>query len=80
MTIGFLKALHKHNFHMPEDVAVVGFNVLGFTPFLNPPLTQARAPAELVSRIATERLIALLENKSSSDVVVLVGVSYEQYE
>jgi hypothetical protein len=33
-----------------------------------------------VGRIATERLIALLENKSSSDVVVLVGVSYEQYE
>ena len=69
--IGVLKALHKHGFRIPEDAAVIGFDDLGFAPFLNPPLTTVRAPTESVGRIATERLFNLLENKPASDVVVL---------
>ena len=69
--IGVLRALHKHGYHVPEDVAVIGFDDLGFASFLNPPLTTVRAPTESVGRIATERLFSLLENKPSSEVVVL---------
>jgi LacI family transcriptional regulator len=69
--IGVLKALHKHSFRIPEDVAVIGFDDLGFAPFLNPPLTTVRAPTESVGRIATERLFALLENHPSEEMVVL---------
>ena len=69
--IGVLKALHKHSIRIPEDVAVIGFDDLGFAPFLNPPLTTVRAPTESVGRIATERLFALLENHPSEEAVVL---------
>jgi LacI family transcriptional regulator len=69
--IGVLKALHKHGIRIPEDVAVIGFDDLGFAPFLNPPLTTVRAPTESVGRIATERLFALLENHPSEETVVL---------
>jgi DNA-binding LacI/PurR family transcriptional regulator len=69
--IGVLKALHKHGFRIPEDVAVIGFDDLGFAPFLNPPLTTVRAPTESVGRIATERLFALLENHPSEEMVIL---------
>jgi DNA-binding LacI/PurR family transcriptional regulator len=69
--IGVLKALHKHNYRIPEDIAVVGFDDLGFAPFLNPPLTTVRAPTESVGRIATEKLFSLLENQSSDESVVL---------
>lgn len=69
--IGVLKALHKHSFRIPEDVAVVGFDDLGFAPFLNPPLTTVRAPTESVGKIAVERLFGLLENHPSDEVVVL---------
>jgi DNA-binding LacI/PurR family transcriptional regulator len=69
--IGVLKALHKHEYRIPEDVAVVGFDDLGFAPFLHPPLTTVRAPTESVGRIATERLFAVLENQSSNETVVL---------
>ena len=69
--IGVLKALHKHGFRIPEDVAVIGFDDLGFAPFLNPPLTTVRAPTESVGRIAAERLFGLLENHSSEETVVL---------
>ena len=69
--IGALKALHKYGYRIPEDVAVIGFDDLGFAALLNPPLTTVRAPTELVGRIATERLFSLLENQISDEAVIL---------
>ena len=69
--IGVLKALHEHDCKVPEDIAVIGFDDLGFAPFLNPPLTTVRAPTEAVGRIATERLFGLLENQPSDEVMIL---------
>jgi DNA-binding LacI/PurR family transcriptional regulator len=69
--VGVLKALHKHGYRIPEDVAVVGFDDLAVAPFLNPALTTVRAPTESVGRIAAERLFALLENQALSEAVVL---------
>ena len=69
--IGVLQSLHKHDVRIPEDVAVIGFDDLGFASFLNPPLTTVRAPTRKVGQIATERLFALLENHPTNDVLFL---------
>lgn len=69
--IGVLKSLHEHSVRIPDDVAVIGFDDLGFAPFLNPPLTTVRAPTERVGKIATERLFGLLENHPSEEVIIL---------
>jgi LacI family transcriptional regulator len=69
--IGALQALHKYGYRIPEDIAVIGFDDLGFAPFLNPPLTTVRAPTESVGRIATERLFSLLENQNLDEELVL---------
>jgi len=69
--IGVLRSLQSHGYKIPQDVAVTGFDDLGFAPFLNPPLTTVRAPTETVGRIATERLFGLLENHPSDEVVIL---------
>jgi DNA-binding LacI/PurR family transcriptional regulator len=69
--IGVLKSLHEHALRIPEDVAVIGFDDLGFAPFLNPPLTTVRAPTERVGQIATERLFRLLDEHPSSEVIIL---------
>ena len=69
--IGVLKSLHEHGLRIPEDIAVIGFDDLGFAQFLNPPLTTVRAPTEAVGRVATERLFSLLENQSTDGSVLL---------
>jgi LacI family transcriptional regulator len=69
--IGVLRSLQNHGYSVPKDIAVIGFDDLGFAPFLNPPLTTVRAPTEAVGRIATERLFGLLENRPSDEVVIL---------
>jgi DNA-binding LacI/PurR family transcriptional regulator len=69
--IGVLKSLHEHGLQVPEDVAVIGFDDLGFAQFLHPPLTTVRAPTEAVGRLATERLFDLLEEQASNETAVL---------
>jgi len=71
--IGVLQSLQQHGLKIPGDVSVVGFDDLGFAPFLNPPLTTVRAPTESVGRIATEKLFDLLEkHMSNPDGVVIL--------
>jgi DNA-binding LacI/PurR family transcriptional regulator len=69
--IGVLRSLQKYRLNVPQDVAVVGFDDLGFAPFLNPPLTTVRAPTEEVGRIAAEKLFRLLEDQPINEVMIL---------
>ena len=69
--IGVLRSLRQHELNVPDDVAVVGFDDLGFAPFLNPPLTTVRAPTEEVGRIATEKLFKILEDQPINEVMTL---------
>lgn len=69
--IGVLRSLQKHGLNVPKDVAVVGFDDLGFAPFLNPPLTTVRAPIEDVGRVAAEKLFKLLEDQPINEVMIL---------
>jgi DNA-binding LacI/PurR family transcriptional regulator len=70
--IGVLKALRENNYRVPEDISVVGFDDLSFSPFLNPPLTTVSAPTEAVGRIATEQLFSLFDKQyPDADVTLL---------
>jgi DNA-binding LacI/PurR family transcriptional regulator len=70
--IGALEALQQHGLKVPEEIAVIGFDDLGFAPFLNPPLTTVRAPTETVGRMAAERLFAILENQPANESTVIL--------
>lgn len=70
--IGVLHSLQHHGLQVPKDISVVGFDDLGFAPFLNPPLTTVRAPTESVGRIATEKLFALLEKQAQNQEPVVI--------
>ena len=69
--IGVLTALREAGYRVPEDVSVVGFDDLGFSAFLTPPLTTVSAPTEAVGRIATEQLFSLFDKQFPEDVTLL---------
>jgi DNA-binding LacI/PurR family transcriptional regulator len=69
--IGVLEALKEHEYRVPEDVAVVGFDDLQISAYLTPPLTTVRAPTETVGRIAAERLFHLLKEGDSEGMALL---------
>ena len=70
--IGVLTALREQGIRVPEDVSVVGFDDLGFSAFLTPPLTTVSAPTEAVGRIAAEQLFSLFDKQYPEDNVTLL--------
>ncbi|MBN8655222.1 MAG: LacI family DNA-binding transcriptional regulator [Anaerolineae bacterium] len=69
--IGVLAALRDKGYRVPEDISVIGFDNLGFSSFLTPPLTTVSAPTEKVGQIATEKLFSLFEEQFLEDVTLL---------
>ncbi len=69
--IGVLDALKDAGKRVPDDVAVIGFDDLRLTSFLNPPLTTVRAPTEQVGRTAAEQLFRLLDKQSPDPMILL---------
>ena len=69
--IGVLNSLRTHGYRVPEDVAVVGFDDLGFSAFLTPPLTTVSAPTEAVGRIAAEQLFSIFDKQFPESVTLL---------
>jgi DNA-binding LacI/PurR family transcriptional regulator len=69
--IGVLTALRENGLRVPEDVSVIGFDDLGFSAFLTPPLTTVSAPTEAVGRIAAERLFSLFDKQFPEDITLL---------
>lgn len=61
--IGVINALKEHGYHVPDDVAVVGFDDSRLSAFLTPPLTTVRAPTEEVGRMAAEQLFDVINGQ-----------------
>ncbi len=87
--IGVLTALRDKGYQVPEDISVIGFDNLGFSSFLTPPLTTVSAPTEKVGQIATEKLFSLFEEQFLEEVTLLpteliirrsCGCNYESEE
>lgn len=67
IALGTLMALDNLGLHVPQDVAVVGFDDLPPNLVVNPILTVASQPAYEMGRKATQLLLERLENKNGEE-------------
>lgn len=68
---GVMMALRRANMHVPNDVAVVGFDDVPMARHLNPPLTTVRVPIETASYLAARQLVRLVRNDAADPVTIL---------
>lgn len=68
---GVMAALHQANKHVPQDVAVVGFDDAPFSRYLTPSLTTVRAPTEQVGRTAVRQLVKIICNEKTEPLILL---------
>lgn len=59
--IGAIAALKEANVNVPQDIAVVGFDDIRLSSYLDPALTTVRVPIEKVAQTAIMRLVELIE-------------------
>jgi LacI family transcriptional regulator len=69
--IGALAALTQVGLRVPTDVALVGFDDMAPSRYLNPPLTTVRAPTEQVGREAVKQLVQRIRTGQAESEVLL---------
>lgn len=68
---GVVSALIRAGKHVPQDVAVVGFDDLPIARYLRPALTTVRAPIERVGREGVRQLVRLIRGQQAEALVLL---------
>jgi DNA-binding LacI/PurR family transcriptional regulator len=68
---GVVSALIRAGKHVPQDVAVVGFDDLPIARYLRPALTTVRAPIEQVGREGVRQLVRLIRGQQAEALVLL---------
>jgi len=65
MCIGIYQAIYEEQLRIPDDIAVVGYDDLPVTRFMDPPLTTVYQPKYEVGNLAAELLIDQIKAGSS---------------
>jgi LacI family transcriptional regulator len=60
MALGGLRYCQRHQIRVPQDLAIVGFDNIEFGAYAATPLSSVDYPFEMVSRLAVQRLLALI--------------------
>jgi LacI family transcriptional regulator len=57
IAFGCIKALNNHNYKVPENISIIGFDDLPSSSLSDPPLTSIRVSSNYIGRRAVEKLI-----------------------
>ena len=68
MAIGTMKALQQNGYHVPNDVAVVGFDDIALAQYANPPLSTVRIQKKLWGEIAAKTLFEMLDKQYDAEL------------
>jgi LacI family transcriptional regulator len=71
MALGALRALLDAGLHVPDDVALVGFDDMPFAATTHPPLTTVHQPIADLGRRAVQLLLSLIEGEAQQRQLVL---------
>jgi DNA-binding LacI/PurR family transcriptional regulator len=63
IALGAIQWLHLHNFRVPEDVAVTGFDDITESTFAIPPLTTVHVHKQHMGELAAERIVKRIEDE-----------------
>lgn len=74
MAIGAMAAIAESGLHIPEDVAVTGFDDAVIAANVRPALTTVRQDAVGMGTAAAEAVLRILENPDSPSPVVVVSI------
>ena len=77
IAIGAMKALQAKGFNIPEDIAIIGFDDLPMTAYLEPPLTTVHVPKKYIGEMAVKRLVEII-NKKQSPVKIEISTQLKE--
>jgi len=73
ITLGALETIHRKGFHIPDQVAIIGFDDMFWSNSLYPPLSAVRQPAYEIGRRATDLLIQRINDPGRSCIQMILN-------
>lgn len=73
IAVGAMRALKTKGYHIPDDVAIVGFDNISFSNIVEPSLSTVHVPKQEMGRLAAERLVELIEKKKTTPVKIEIA-------
>jgi DNA-binding LacI/PurR family transcriptional regulator/DNA-binding CsgD family transcriptional regulator len=70
IAIGAIQWLHQHDFRVPGQVAVTGFDNITESAFTVPSLTTVHVHKQLMGRLVAERAVARIENEDEIPLLI----------
>ncbi|HLY26621.1 MAG TPA: LacI family DNA-binding transcriptional regulator [Aggregatilineales bacterium] len=74
VALGALQAIRNEGLHIPQDIAVVGYDDIPLSAYIEPPLTTMRLPAYGLGWEAAEMLVRRIEGEDLSHADVLLDM------
>lgn len=75
MAASAMRAIKEAGLRVPDDIAIGGFDDMGFALTTEPPLTTVQQPISLLGDTAVHGLIGLIENKAESPFQQMLPVN-----
>jgi DNA-binding LacI/PurR family transcriptional regulator len=72
VALGAILAIKEAGLHIPEDIAIVGFDDIPLAEFYDPPLTTIHLPAFGLGWAGGERLIRIIQGEGLNDASLLL--------
>ncbi|QPL41588.1 LacI family DNA-binding transcriptional regulator [Pseudoalteromonas sp. A41-2] len=68
MASGVMKCAREHNFELPKDLAIIGFDNVHFTSYLYPTLTTIDNPVEQMGKMAANLVLKDIYKQNRADI------------
>jgi DNA-binding LacI/PurR family transcriptional regulator len=70
--MGAILAIKEAGLHIPQDLALIGFDDIPLAEYFDPPLTTIRLPAFGLGWAGGERLIRIIQGEGLQDASLLL--------
>jgi LacI family transcriptional regulator len=73
MAVGAIRAIREANLHIPNDIAIIGFDDIPTASKMDPPLTTVRQPVRSMGALAVETLIDIINHPESETRHIVIA-------
>lgn len=75
IAIGAMRAFKENGYRIPEDIAIVGFDNIPYSTYIDPPLTTIDVPKAFMGTVAAKHLIAAIQKNEKFHIKIEINTN-----
>lgn len=75
IAIGAMRAFKESGYRIPQDIAIIGFDNIPYSTYIDPPLTTIDVPKAFMGTVAAKHLIALIQKNEKFHIKIEINTN-----